>query len=335
MAFQQAMQMPAPDRETLWKEARSYVEFLHSHVDQQQSKESFYELYNTTARLLKTFDLLDPDAGESIEVQLQSAAPGLSVPMMPPFYMPPFFPQAGQASPAPGPPDPKSPLPTPPVDPTAQNQLVPSPYGQLPGVGTPFNAPGTMPYFFSAPGFANPFMMMGMPMATPSPEEKPEPEGKKGRARRRRQPYSSRRNLQCQMCGVTETPEWRRGPAGDHTLCNACGLHYAKSVRRQREQALNRNPNSLDMLLNEGKAAGEAAAKKEPEEGEGEEEEDGPAPVENAGDASTPNSSSSGSSSRGRDRSPRRSPNGAAEPPPASLPVAIPLPTATPTKDAN
>lgn len=28
---------------------------------------------------------------------------------------------------------------------------------------------------------------------------------------------SNKRNLRCHMCGVTETPEWRRGPAGDHT----------------------------------------------------------------------------------------------------------------------
>ena len=32
----------------------------------------------------------------------------------------------------------------------------------------------------------------------------------------------------CTFCGVTSTPEWRRGPAGRKTLCNACGLHYSK-----------------------------------------------------------------------------------------------------------
>jgi len=31
--------------------------------------------------------------------------------------------------------------------------------------------------------------------------------------RRRRTAYSLHRNLHCHMCGVTETPEWRRGPA--------------------------------------------------------------------------------------------------------------------------
>ncbi|KAI7865253.1 hypothetical protein BDF14DRAFT_1883633 [Spinellus fusiger] len=37
----------------------------------------------------------------------------------------------------------------------------------------------------------------------------------------------------CQSCNISETPEWRRGPNGARTLCNACGLHYAKSTRKQ------------------------------------------------------------------------------------------------------
>lgn len=28
----------------------------------------------------------------------------------------------------------------------------------------------------------------------------------------------------CHSCSTTETPEWRRGPDGARTLCNACGL---------------------------------------------------------------------------------------------------------------
>ncbi|GAN11155.1 hypothetical protein MAM1_0488d10713 [Mucor ambiguus] len=45
----------------------------------------------------------------------------------------------------------------------------------------------------------------------------------------------NRRNMigqKCHSCGTTETPEWRRGPDGARTLCNACGLHYSKLLKR-------------------------------------------------------------------------------------------------------
>lgn len=37
----------------------------------------------------------------------------------------------------------------------------------------------------------------------------------------------------CESCGTNTTPEWRRGPTGPRTLCNACGLYYAKLQRRR------------------------------------------------------------------------------------------------------
>ncbi|KAK4189071.1 hypothetical protein QBC35DRAFT_367847, partial [Podospora australis] len=37
----------------------------------------------------------------------------------------------------------------------------------------------------------------------------------------------------CKKCGVINTPRWRDGPAGPLTLCNVCGLLYAKRSRRQ------------------------------------------------------------------------------------------------------
>ena len=42
--------------------------------------------------------------------------------------------------------------------------------------------------------------------------------------------------LHCRACGATNTPEWRRGPDGQKSLCNACGLHFAKIVRVERER---------------------------------------------------------------------------------------------------
>ncbi|WWD20115.1 hypothetical protein CI109_104590 [Kwoniella shandongensis] len=32
----------------------------------------------------------------------------------------------------------------------------------------------------------------------------------------------------CVTCGRTDSPEWRKGPLGPKTLCNACGLRWAK-----------------------------------------------------------------------------------------------------------
>ncbi|KAF9946723.1 hypothetical protein BGZ72_011201 [Mortierella alpina] len=42
----------------------------------------------------------------------------------------------------------------------------------------------------------------------------------------------------CLSCDSSDTPEWRRGPDGARTLCNACGLHYAKLLKRQNKQQL-------------------------------------------------------------------------------------------------
>ncbi|KAF2643807.1 hypothetical protein P280DRAFT_217871 [Massarina eburnea CBS 473.64] len=54
----------------------------------------------------------------------------------------------------------------------------------------------------------------------------------------------------CHSCNRAETPEWRRGPDGARTLCNACGLHYAKLTRKMGgKQAMagsNLRPKSLD-----------------------------------------------------------------------------------------
>ncbi|GAA5800670.1 hypothetical protein EDC94DRAFT_45869 [Helicostylum pulchrum] len=37
----------------------------------------------------------------------------------------------------------------------------------------------------------------------------------------------------CTDCGRKDAPEWRRGPRGPKTLCNACGLRWAKTNKSQ------------------------------------------------------------------------------------------------------
>ncbi|KAL8334393.1 hypothetical protein RB601_000412 [Gaeumannomyces tritici] len=37
----------------------------------------------------------------------------------------------------------------------------------------------------------------------------------------------------CQKCHRSKTPRWRRGPSGPKTLCNVCGLLYAKRESRR------------------------------------------------------------------------------------------------------
>ncbi|KAH8099502.1 blue light receptor [Cristinia sonorae] len=39
----------------------------------------------------------------------------------------------------------------------------------------------------------------------------------------------------CVTCGRTDSPEWRKGPTGPKTLCNACGLRWAKTVKTKKE----------------------------------------------------------------------------------------------------
>ncbi|KAI9265993.1 hypothetical protein BY458DRAFT_512770 [Sporodiniella umbellata] len=45
------------------------------------------------------------------------------------------------------------------------------------------------------------------------------------------------RSYKCQSCGTQSSPEWRRGPSGHKTLCNACGLRYSRLMARQEKLA--------------------------------------------------------------------------------------------------
>jgi len=59
----------------------------------------------------------------------------------------------------------------------------------------------------------------------------------------------------CDECKTKETSEWRRGPKGRHSLCNACGLRWSRKAK-QEENELRRLKESqekmrIPMLLNE------------------------------------------------------------------------------------
>ncbi|KAJ9066281.1 hypothetical protein DSO57_1017953 [Entomophthora muscae] len=48
----------------------------------------------------------------------------------------------------------------------------------------------------------------------------------------------------CLSCGTTASPEWRRGPKGQKTLCNACGLKYSRQLKAARLQNQSEYPTS-------------------------------------------------------------------------------------------
>ncbi|KAG7195467.1 uncharacterized protein KQ657_003229 [Scheffersomyces spartinae] len=43
---------------------------------------------------------------------------------------------------------------------------------------------------------------------------------------------SIKRKVVCLHCGIKSTPEWRKGPDGNRSLCNACGLFFTKLVKK-------------------------------------------------------------------------------------------------------
>ena len=45
------------------------------------------------------------------------------------------------------------------------------------------------------------------------------------------------KRLTCLKCGTHQTPQWRIGPQGPRTMCNACGVKYKKELKeRERKE---------------------------------------------------------------------------------------------------
>jgi hypothetical protein len=50
-------------------------------------------------------------------------------------------------------------------------------------------------------------------------------------AQKKRVKKNKKKDYLCMMCSTSESPEWRNGPKGPKTLCNSCGLRWAKNKR--------------------------------------------------------------------------------------------------------
>jgi len=88
-------------------------------------------------------------------------------------------------------------------------------------------------------------------------ESNSDEETKKTKSRRQRAKAAPSEELYCRSCGETQTCEWRRGPDGYKSLCNACGIHYAKIVKKEENALHSYKPKNLklDMLLNNSSSA--------------------------------------------------------------------------------
>ncbi|KAK4758486.1 hypothetical protein SAY87_019787 [Trapa incisa] len=85
----------------------------------------------------------------------------------------------------------------------------------------------------------------------------------KKRARRAVQNGTVQFQRQCSHCGVHKTPQWRTGPFGAKTLCNACGVRY-KSGRLFPEYRPACSPTfSVDIHSNSHRKVMEMRKKKE------------------------------------------------------------------------
>ncbi|KAF8579915.1 hypothetical protein K439DRAFT_343406 [Ramaria rubella] len=91
------------------------------------------------------------------------------------------------------------------------------------------------------------------PTPQPRPEALDDDDGNTVPLKRQRTEPAVSESQRCMGCGATSTPEWRRGPLGPRTLCNACGLVYAKLIKKRGRDAAGRS-------IMEGAAAFAAAS---------------------------------------------------------------------------
>eukprot|EP01133_Synstelium_polycarpum_P005671 gene5671-6548_t len=78
------------------------------------------------------------------------------------------------------------------------------------------------------------------------------------RKRRPRAPAPFLDSLFCHSCGETQTSQWRRGPDGCKSLCNACGIRFANIVNKEKALIVKEKTISINMLLNDSQSQSES-----------------------------------------------------------------------------
>lgn len=97
------------------------------------------------------------------------------------------------------------------------------------------------PYASMVPGPANAAVAAAMRNTNPKRKGRyglvPAPGGSSGATQGRNGRGNNSNGHVCAECHVEESPEWRKGPKGPKTLCNACGLRWAKKSRKESQKA--------------------------------------------------------------------------------------------------
>ncbi|KAH8117038.1 hypothetical protein DFH11DRAFT_1146438 [Phellopilus nigrolimitatus] len=65
-----------------------------------------------------------------------------------------------------------------------------------------------------------------------------EDEDEGGKRKKLKKTHPIENEYVCVTCGRTDSPEWRKGPKGPKTLCNACGLRWAKRAKKADETSI-------------------------------------------------------------------------------------------------
>ncbi|GAA5864226.1 hypothetical protein JCM8547_001299 [Rhodosporidiobolus lusitaniae] len=134
-----------------------------------------------------------------------------------------------------------SPAPHSPHEPPSSSQQYPLPPTSQPlGQRLAHYPPPPSPSTYAPPQplpLHNPSLVDESAIPVPPPPPPGSNSGKKPPKQRPDGPVYKPNQKACESCGTVNSPEWRKGPTGAKSLCNACGLRYARSVTRQKKQA--------------------------------------------------------------------------------------------------